>query len=598
MSKNDTNAEANLNVANLLIAQKAYQKAEKLIRMAIEIDPQYGEAWLQLGHILGLSERFSESEDAFRHAVSLLPDNPNAILKFAHVLRAQSKMEAATQIYQQAKNLYQAMIDAQPGQAEAHTALAEIHMIESDYHNAEKELRAAHSLMPNDLSIHMKLADSLFFQGKADEILSVSQSALQIAPDSALTNIKVAEALLLIGRPGEALQRVEYALTIDSHNIKAITLSATILERLGEPQKAYERLLPLLDSDDIDDVNIVLAFATVARHVQQVDRAIKILARFLDQGFISNNAVRQMLQFTLADLLDRKGSYDLAFKQYQAANALQEANFNPKRNGELIDRLIAVFSRDRFDDLPSADINSELPVFIVGMPRSGTTLVEQILSSHPGIYGAGELMHITKIVNALPQFLNTTEIYPECITGITRGIENSLANEHLNMLEALGNGARRVTDKMPTNFMFLGLIQVFFPGARIIHCQRDPLDTCLSCYFKNFVSPNAHAYNLNDLGIFYKNYLRLMEHWRSVLSIPIYEVKYEDLVNNQETVSRELVKFCGLEWDDACLHFHEHDRFAATASYDQVRRPMYKTSVGRWKNYAQHLQPLIKTLNG
>ena len=248
--------------------------------------------------------------------------------------------------------------------------------------------------------------------------------------------------------------------------------------------------------------------------------------------------------------------------------------------------------------LPRARVHSDRPVFIVGMVRSGTTLVEQILSSHPDVYGAGELPDITEITRALPGFLGTGDRYPECLPKLTPEAADVMARRYLDRLTQIAPKARRVTDKLPGNFMYLGLIEFLFPGARIIHCMRDPVDTCLSAYFQDFSNNHPYAYDLSNLGAFYRGYLKLMAHWRKVIHLPLLEIKYEDLISDQERVTRSLVEFCGLEWDNRCLQFHETKRFVGTASHDQVNRPLYRESIQRWKNYERHLEPLLAALNG
>jgi hypothetical protein len=173
---------------------------------------------------------------------------------------------------------------------------------------------------------------------------------------------------------------------------------------------------------------------------------------------------------------------------------------------------------------------------------------------------------------------------------------NQLADKYLDEIAARSGNARFVTDKMPLNFMHMGLIDLLFPNARVIHCRRDPLDTCLSCYFQSFSGEHTFAYSLTDLGKYYRLYRKLMKHWKKTMRIPVYELNYEDLVQDQEQETRKLLAFCGIEWNDACLSFHETRRTISTASYDQVRKPMHSESIGRWRQYEQHLGPLIDEL--
>ncbi len=261
-----------------------------------------------------------------------------------------------------------------------------------------------------------------------------------------------------------------------------------------------------------------------------------------------------------------------------------------------IDRLIAAFTPERLQSLPRAQHDSKTPVFILGMPRSGTSLVEQILASHPQVHGAGELNNIMRLESGMPDLVGGGKRFPDGLNKLTQEHVDELASHYLEHLAELSPDALRVTDKMPNNFLHLGTIQLLFPDARIIHCMRDPLDTCLSCYFQNFFAQHPYTNDLGHLGAYYNGYERLMAHWKQTLDLPIFDIRYEDLVENQETKSREMIEFIGLEWDEACLKFHENKRIGRTASYDQVRQPIYKGSVARWRNYESHLEPLRKAL--
>jgi hypothetical protein len=255
--------------------------------------------------------------------------------------------------------------------------------------------------------------------------------------------------------------------------------------------------------------------------------------------------------------------------------------------------MMAFFAAERLAELPRADNRSEQPVFIVGMPRSGTSLVEQILSCHRGVHAAGELRDVGKLVASLGlRFQGEDDVLP----GLDSGSLNAAAGRHLERLRGLGGNAKRLTDKMPYNFLHLGLISLLFPRARVIHCLRDPIDTCLSCYFQNFATGNFFSFDLGNAGLYYRQYERLMAHWRTVLDKPILEVRYEEHVAEPEKVCREMLDFLDLDWDPACLRFHESRRFTNTASRDQVRKPIYTSSSGRWQRYERHLGPLLEAL--
>jgi hypothetical protein len=231
------------------------------------------------------------------------------------------------------------------------------------------------------------------------------------------------------------------------------------------------------------------------------------------------------------------------------------------------------------------------------MPRSGTSLVEQILCSHPAIYGAGELAFLTEAADELWKMTGSALPYPGYLQGIKHVHLETVAKNYLDKLSRLATGNElRITDKMPANYWYLGLIYLLFPKARVIHCVRNPLDTCLSIYFQNFANAHKYTNNLKSIGRVYTIYRQLMGYWRSVLEYPIMDVQYEELLANQEAVSRRLVEYCGLPWDGRCLQFQDNPRMVMTASHDQVRRAFYKTSINRWKNYQPFIGPLLAEL--
>ncbi|MCA9310701.1 MAG: sulfotransferase, partial [Phycisphaerales bacterium] len=236
-------------------------------------------------------------------------------------------------------------------------------------------------------------------------------------------------------------------------------------------------------------------------------------------------------------------------------------------------------------------------VFIVGMPRSGTSLVEQIIDCHPRAHGAGELSAIRQMVVNMYHRLKTDRFFPDYLDMVDADLLTEFGGAHLRELLSLAPGAARIVDKAPGNFVNLGLIAQLYPRARVINCQRDPRDSCLSCYFKSFTFGLQFSNSLESLGRYYNDYERLMAHWHTALDLPILDVQYEDTVKDVETAARRIIDFLGLPWDDACLRFHESDRQVNTASYEQVRQPIYDSSVGRYRPYEAHLKPLLDILN-
>jgi len=535
--------------------------AESLLQKALVLDPEYADVYFYMGHVaqargqlanavLNL-EKAVELDASFAEAKTLLNELQ---LKLANTLLQQGKLQPAAECFNK-------VTQQQPGLPIGWFMLAQIHAQQGQFSEAERCCSEAVRIDDNRVESHLLLASILLAQGK----------------------------------PEEASKHSDRALQLDSSNINAVALAANIAKHLGEPEKAYRLLEPILEQG-VQQVNIALAFAMISKDLGYQKEAIALMKNILltDSSLSVLNKIN--LNFNLGLLYDNIKQYDNAFLHYQQGNTLKPVSFDIEAHTREIDRLIEVYSAEFMANQSRSTVNSERPIFVVGMVRSGTSLTEQILSSHGEIFGAGELGDIYQMSKDLPDILGTDKEYPECLSQLNQSQTDELSKQFLDHLSQLSPDAKRVIDKLPGNFMYLGLIELLFPGARVIHCMRDPIDTCLSTYFQDFSTVHSYAYDLSNLGAYYQNYLKLMAHWRKVLSIPVLELKYEDLVNDQEKVSRSLVEFCGLEWDDSCLKFHDTKRIVRTASYDQVNKPLHTQSVERWRHYKKHLTPLLTAL--
>jgi tetratricopeptide (TPR) repeat protein len=311
------------------------------------------------------------------------------------------------------------------------------------------------------------------------------------------------------------------------------------------------------------------------------------------------DAQRLLLHFGLAQVLDARGEYAEAAQHLERANALQLSDwqargrkYNLPGHELFVSRMMGVCMPSFFARVRDFGLDSELPVFVVGLPRSGTTLIEQILASHSQIFGAGELKLANNTMAALDE--DGTSSF-EGLRHLEHTTARRLASRHLEELQAFSPTALRIVDKMPDNYLFLGLLAILFPRARFIHCRRDLRDVAVSCWMTHF--PEIRwANDQRHIASRFHQYLRMMEHWRTVLPAPMLEVDYEETVADLEGVARRLVDWCGLEWEPGCLAFHQGKRVVRTASVVQVRQPVFRTSVARWKHYEHALGPLFARL--
>jgi tetratricopeptide (TPR) repeat protein len=433
-------------------------------------------------------------------------------------------------------------------------------------------------------------------------------------------------AYISAGRPQTAEQTIRKLIDAQPGNIEALHTLAASLEqqsRVAEAGEAFRRVLELSPTNPralagharvlqtegrSDEARALLASALGAPRVQPVvlstyaglcvtpeqRRACISAARAVIEDLTVSAQDRAGLCFAIARLLDAEGDADAAFEMYTRANDLYPKLYNPHDRRAYTDDIIRTFSAQTSSSLPRARSGSHRPVFILGMPRSGTTLVEQILAAHPQVHAGGELQEMRRIWRDL-----VTRLGGGMAAGLARLTQRDVddaAGRYLSHLSTLHPDAPRVTDKMPHNFEQLGLINLLLPEARVIHCIRDPRDTCVSCYTTQFSTTHAYSNDLAHLGHAYGEYHRLMAHWRTVLDIPVLDVVYEDVVGDIDAAARRIVEFVGLPWDDACTRFYEAKRAVTTASVEQVRKPVYSSSVARWRRYERRLGPLIDSL--
>jgi tetratricopeptide (TPR) repeat protein len=422
------------------------------------------------------------------------------------------------------------------------------------------------------------------------DVRACYQEAMDIAADLVCQEGS-AENLQLLGQTKQTRGLAHEAISCFQHSLEVENRSET-WEQLGVVQLEVGSINNALDSFS---KSIDISPQSARPHFLQAMNDKKPLNPYEIERLHCLLAVSKfprdqvLLNFALAKRYEQAGDFDSAWLHYTAANSLKpQGRPEPRRAWEQAYR--TVFSKQRIAELSQAGAHLDRPVFIVGMPRSGTTLVEQILSSHSRVFGAGELHDITYHAESLVASASPKE----ALESLDAASIQQMARDYEETLDSLDLAAERVIDKMPTNFAHLGLIACMFPRARIIHCKRDPLDTCLSCLTRNLDWPFC---NMTSLGDYYRGYLQTMTLWRERLDLEMLEVRYESLVSDVEQQSQRLVGFLQLRWESECLDFHRSDRPVRTPSRSQVRSPVYGSSVGAWKRYATHLQPLVAALD-
>jgi len=495
--------------------------------------------------------------------------------------------------FAEAQRSYHQVLKANPGNSDALNLMGTLALEARQHQDAARLFGAANRLVPASPVYLNNLGLALLALKDFAGASGVFSKVLELDPKSvdALCNMGAVEKAL--NRTEDAMRQFERAVSLAPHNSRALLGLADILTAAGEMDRAT-RLCREVVATEPDNAAAFVALAAAHRFTENDPEpaAMASLSRRLTQQGRGYPAFLHAAGKASADL----GRHDEAFEHFAAAKALTSREFDLGDHVRRHDEVIRLFTPQFFAARADFGISDTSSIFIVGMPRSGTTLVEQICSSHSAVSGAGELAGIGQIARELGAAERDPAIFSTLVNRMTVEQSREIAGLYLKQLRLAGGAATHITDKMPHNFEQLGLIALLFPKARVIHCMRDPVDNCVSCFTHHFNENHGYNADLAVLGHYYREYRRLMAHWREVLPLPMLDFSYEALVDSQESRTRELIAFLGLEWEDACLDFHQTERLVKTPSRWQVRQPIYRSSVKQWKRYEQHLSPLFESL--
>jgi Tfp pilus assembly protein PilF len=449
-------------------------------------------------------------------------------------------------------------IDPANGRALAYLALVLLDRDRAE--EAETAGRSALALRPEDPDVLNAMGRVLARQDRPEEALALFRRALALVPDFADAHNNMGIVLVELGELAAARDALRKAVTLDPRHAGAyMNLAEALRFEPGDPHLAAMESLAR-DAKSLTETQQMHLHFALGKALSDVGDAARSIRHMLE----GNRLKRSHVAYDEASVL---GAFDRIRRTFTPSLLAEKAGHGDP---------------------------SPLPIFILGMPRSGTTLVEQILASHPLVHGAGELEDFARIVESLRHSIGA---FPESAAALGARESRAIAERYLEGLRARAGASERVTDKMPSNFYFVGLIHLALPGASIVHVRRDPVDTCLSCFSKLFASPQDHTYDLAELGRYYRKYAELMAHWRAVLPPGrMLEVRYEELVADFEPEARRIVAHCGLDWDEACRQFHRTARPVRTASASQVRQPIYGSAVGRGSVRREFLAPLMREL--
>ncbi|MDR3636558.1 MAG: tetratricopeptide repeat protein [Isosphaeraceae bacterium] len=567
-------------------------RAGALMGKAVVVRPEEADYHAGLGEVCRVAGQIERAVACCREAQRLRPDSPGHLCNLGAILVDHGDVDAAIGYFREALLL-------RPDFPAAHHNLGNALWVKGDPMAAVGHLRAAVRLDPAAGEAHGSLGKILLQQGELNKALVHSQEAARLRPDSATARIQLGNVLLLLGRLDEAAACFREAIRLRPALAAAHAGLAEVHEQFGDFEKALESRREALRHDPRHADSLAQLATRLRDELPDVDRTA-LEGLLADPGLPPDR--RWPLLFGLGQVFDARGECDRAAALAAEANALQLADlrrrgrgYDPRAFTAFVDQIVAGFTPEFFARVRGWGQETSRPVFVVGLPRSGTTLLEQILSSHPRVFGAGELRLARQTFQTLPEETGRSGSLQECLDHLGPRSLQRLACRHLDGLSALNASADRIVDKMPENYVYLGLVAALFPGAKLIHCRRDVRDVALSCWMTNF-GHLRWACDFDHIASRVAEYQRIIDHWRGALPVPVLEVAYEAVVADLERVARALVDWCGLEWDPACLEFHKTRRAVQNASVAQVRRPLYGSSVARWKNYERLLAPLFAKL--
>jgi len=578
-------AKPHLDLGILYMHQKRFKMAEWMFRRATEARPDVSTAWLGLAHALKALGRTEEADSAGKRALSLSPQMQK--LEKAEAHRARGELADAARICGE-------VLAKDPGNILAMRLLARVSTEGGHLPEAERLWRRIVELKPDSAESVADLARFCSKQNYHDEAIRLFERSVELDSSNPSVHLALAQLLFSGGMPQHALAAYDATLTLDARRASARIGRAHALRTLGRADEAVDAYLQCIH----DDVNACEAYWSLSslRTYNFSDAEVEKM-RALRASVDLEEMDLVYLDFALGKAFDDRKCFDDAWQHYLSGNALRrgQVNYDGKKLKSDVDTIIATMDNRMLERTLPRDDQSVKPIFILGMPRSGSTLLEQILASHSKVEGTTELPYLTGIGE---RNLTTgpERSYPS-LTSLSGKQLLTLAEHYLQSTEVHRvEGCEYFIDKMPDNFLYVGLIALLLPNALIIDARRGPLDTCVGNFRQLFGQGKVFSYVLQELGDYYLQYLRIMQHWDEILPGKVLRVQYEDLIENTEAEIGRMLSFCGLEFEENCLNYHQTDRIVTTASSEQVRQPMHKSAIGFWKNYQSHLDGLIEVL--
>ncbi len=590
LQDNPDSIEALHILAKLLVHKKELNDAIIILKRLRTLAPKATKICFELGNTYLANGDLKESVIAFRQGLALDNQNHQAHNNLGIALKQKGD-------FKEAETAFLSAIELNPNLALPYRNLGELSRIQGGNRKALQYFEEAIRLDPQDAESHNGLGMTAATLALSDKAILHFRKAIELAGTHGKAENNLAILLSATGRSQEAADILTETLQKNPGFITARLNLGTVLIELGRFTDAIDQLNQVLQQSPTNSIALhhlgdLASQGEYEFTEQQLQNIRDILSTDKHEA---NDQIS--LGFIYGGILEKQHHYSDAFNIYRRANQLnyniaqnRKIAFNSQRHQKKIQHTIDVFDESLFQTKirSTTGDQSVTPIFILGMPRSGTTLIEQIISSHSQAEGVGEIAAIEELSMQMPSLTESASPYPECMPNISEAALEIIAQRYLDKLCTNHMASKRVVDKTWYNFYFLGLISILFPKAHVIHCLRDPRDIAISCFFSNFNSIHW-SWKIEDIIDYYASYKSLMEYWQATLPIKISQVKYEELVDNQEEMSRKIIDFCGLEWEQRCLEFYRNERAVQTASRVQVRKPIYNKSIGRWKHFETEL---------
>jgi tetratricopeptide (TPR) repeat protein len=585
-------AEAVNNLGRSLAALDRHDEAIAHYEQAIALKPDYAEAHGNLGAALNKLGRHDEAIPCFERALELNPELAEAHNDIGNALAALERTEEAVERYRRA-------LAIKPTFAEAHGNIGNALVKIERHDEAILHFRAAVGLDPEAFQAHLSLGRALVFIDRNDEAVAAYRKAIELRPAYANVYWLLGCALAAGGRAEEAIAEHRRALAIKpdlADAFDSLGSALVTLGRLAEGRQSIGRAIEIAPARIDFHRNLAMSKRFAAGDAQ-----LPVMDELARNAAALGDGQRMELHYALGKAYADLGRPEIALHHLVEANAVKRGKIKYDEAAVLdqLERIKAVMTRELIERKSGHGAASDVPVFIVGMPRSGSTLIEQILASHPDVFAGGELPNFGQTVASLCGSPGAAVPYTEIVPEMPVERLGELGARYLDSVRTLAPQARRITDKLLANFRVVGLIHLALPTAKIIHARRDPIDTCLSCFEREFAKDHqSFTYDLAELGRYYRAYDSVMAHWRRALpEHAVLEVQYEQLVADFEPQARRVLAYCGLDWDARCLTFHRTERPVRTSSAVQVREPLYRNSIGRWHSVKHLLRPLLDELD-